>query len=58
MTTGAGVELIGDWYGVGQARGIALVFSIAGIIGLITTLIAFKTNAYATLSKHLIGRKI
>src|SRR5690606_17641818 len=40
MTTGRGVELIGDWYGTGPGRGIGLVFTFAGIIGLIVTLIA------------------
>lgn len=55
---GLGAELIGDWYGVGQARGIALVFSIAGVIGLIVTLIAFKTKAYRLLSKQMQQMKI
>lgn len=55
---GLGAELIGDWYGVGQARGIALVFSAAGIIGLCVTLLAFKTRAYKLLSKHITGVKI
>jgi len=50
---GVGAELIGDWYGVGQARGIALVFSTAGVIGLCVTLIAFKTKAYTLLSKRM-----
>lgn len=50
MTTGAGVELIGDWFGVGQGRGIALVFILSGIIGLIITLLAMKTKSYALLS--------
>lgn len=50
MTTGAGVELIGDWFGVGQGRGIALVFMISGFIGLIVTLLAMKSRAYALLS--------
>ncbi len=52
MTTGAGVELIGDWYGVGQGRGLALVFSLAGIIGLIITIFALRSKAYKLLSKH------
>lgn len=47
MTTGAGVELIGDWFGVGLGRGIALVFICAGIIGLIATLLARRSRAYA-----------
>lgn len=50
MTTGAGVELIGDWFGVGQGRGIALVFILSGIIGLIVTLLAMRTKAYSLLS--------
>jgi len=52
MTTGAGVALIGDWFGTGTDRGIALVFIIAGIIGLIMTLFAFTTKSYRLLSKH------
>lgn len=52
MTTGKGVELIGSWYGVGAGRGIALVFSIAGIFGLITTLLAMRSRAYKLLSER------
>jgi DHA3 family multidrug efflux protein-like MFS transporter len=52
MTTGAGVALIGDWYGIGLDRGIALLFSIAGLIGLIVTLLAFRSKAYKTLSER------
>lgn len=50
MTTGAGVYLIGDWFGVGLDRGIALVFIIAGIIGLLVTLLAFRSKSYKLLS--------
>ena len=50
MTNGAGVELIGDWFGVGQGRGIALVFMAAGVIGLLVTLIAMRSNSYKLLS--------
>lgn len=52
MTTGAGVQLLGDWYGTGVGRGIGLVFSIAGIIGLLMTLIAMRSNAYKKLAKR------
>ncbi|HEY0964170.1 MAG TPA: MFS transporter [Candidatus Paceibacterota bacterium] len=55
MTTGAGVEFIGDWFGVGPARGIALVFTTAGIIGLIITLLAFRSRAYGELSKEFVA---
>lgn len=52
MTTGAGVGLIGDWFGTGPARGIALVFTVTGIIGLILTLIAMNTKYYKLLSER------
>ena len=50
MTTGLGAELIGSWFGTGQARGIALVFTIVGIVGLIVTLIAFNSKYYSRLT--------
>jgi len=53
MTTGAGVELIGDWFGTGPARGIALVFTLTGFIGLIITLLAFSSKYYRQLSKSV-----
>jgi len=50
MTTGAGVRLIGDWFGTGAGRGIALVFIITGIIGLCVTLIAMHSRSYKILA--------
>ena len=50
MTTGDGVQLIGSWFGVGTGRGIALVFIVSGIIGLLVTLIAMRTKSYKLLS--------
>ena len=50
MTTGAGVGLIGNWFGTGPARGIALVFVVTGIIGLILTVFAMNTKYYKLLS--------
>ena len=52
MTTGAGVGLIGGWFGTGADRGIALVFTLTGIIGLIMTLIAMNTKYYRLLSNR------
>lgn len=51
MTTGSGVDLIGTWFGTGPGRGMALVFIISGVIGLIVTLLALQTNAYKLLSR-------
>jgi DHA3 family multidrug efflux protein-like MFS transporter len=50
MTTGAGVELIGGWFGTGADRGIALVFIVAGVLGLTATLLALRSGAYRRLS--------
>jgi DHA3 family multidrug efflux protein-like MFS transporter len=50
MTVGAGVELIGGWFGTGPDRGIALVFTVAGVVGLIVTIIAFNSKYYRQLS--------
>lgn len=51
MTTGAGVELLGGWFGSGTDRGIALLFSVTGMIGLVVTLLAMRSLAYRTLSR-------
>jgi MFS transporter, DHA3 family, multidrug efflux protein len=65
MTTGAGVDLIGGWFGAGPDRGIALVFTLTGFIGLCATLIAMNTRPYRLLSNrymkdekyHINGRR-
>jgi DHA3 family multidrug efflux protein-like MFS transporter len=51
MTTGAGVELIGSWFGTGTDRGIALVFTVAGLIGLTVTLLAMRSRSYRELAQ-------
>lgn len=58
MTTGAGVGLIGGWFGTGPDRGIALVFTITGIIGLIVTLLAMRTKFYKQLSEEYAAEEI
>ena len=50
MTTGAGVEWIGGWFGTGSDRGIALLFTVTGIIGLIVTVFAMQSYAYRNLA--------
>jgi MFS transporter, DHA3 family, multidrug efflux protein len=52
MTTGAGVRLIGDWFGTGPDRGLALLFTVAGIVGLVVTLLAMRSSAYRALSHY------
>lgn len=55
MTDGFGAQTIGSWFGTGDGRGIALVFSIAGILGLIVTSIAMKSTIYRSLSKSYLS---
>jgi DHA3 family multidrug efflux protein-like MFS transporter len=50
MTTGPGVDILGTWYGTGINRGIALLFTVTGTIGLIVTLIAMRSRSYRKLS--------
>ena len=50
MTDGSLAELIGSWFGTGPARGMALVFIVAGVIGLAVTLIALRSRQYRQLS--------
>jgi DHA3 family multidrug efflux protein-like MFS transporter len=52
MTTGAGVALLGPWFGTGTDRGIALLFTVAGLIGLLVTLLSMRSYSYRALSKQ------
>ena len=50
MTDGYGAESIGSWFGTGAERGIALVFVLTGVIGLIVTVLALNSRFYRRLS--------
>ncbi len=50
MTDGLGAELIGDWFGTGPARGIALVFVLTGVLGVLLTIYALNSRYYRQLS--------
>lgn len=52
MTTGVGVELLGPWFGMGTDRGLALLFTLAGLLGLLVTLMAMRSEAYQALSEN------
>jgi MFS transporter, DHA3 family, multidrug efflux protein len=55
MTTGAGVEPIGGWFGTGPDRGIALVFVLTGLVGLAVTILALFSRPYRQLSTRYTG---
>lgn len=56
MTTGKGVDLIGSWFGTGPDRGIALVFTLTGIIGFCVTLLARNSKYYSMLTKRYLEK--
>ena len=47
---GRGAELIGGWFGTGPDRGIALMFTTAGLLGVAATSAAWLSGAYRRLS--------
>jgi DHA3 family multidrug efflux protein-like MFS transporter len=50
MTDGWGARVIGPWFGTGADRGIALVFVVTGILGLLVTGMALLSRPYRNLS--------
>ena len=50
MTDGAGAYLIGGWFGTGPARGIALVFVLLGVLGVLLSIYALNSRFYRQLS--------
>ena len=52
MTDGALADLIGSWFGTGPARAMALIFIVAGTIGLLVTLAALRSRPYRELSSR------
>jgi DHA3 family multidrug efflux protein-like MFS transporter len=55
MTTGAGADAIGDWFGRGPERGIALVFTLSGVVGVVATVLAWRSRYYRALSAAYAG---
>ncbi len=56
MTSGRGANIIGSWYGVTADRGIALVFTLTGLIGLFVTFVAFRSKYYKRLSAQYLKK--
>jgi DHA3 family multidrug efflux protein-like MFS transporter len=52
MTTGTGVAALGPWFGLGTDRGLALLFTVAGLVGLTVTLLAMRSRSYRVLSQN------
>jgi DHA3 family multidrug efflux protein-like MFS transporter len=58
MTGGVLAELIGPWFGTGPERGMALIFIVAGSIGLVVTLFALRSRTYRDLSRRYLRSSI
>ncbi|MEU4622654.1 MFS transporter [Actinoplanes sp. NPDC023801] len=50
---GAGASAIGSWFGTGPDRGMALVFVLTGVIGVIATASALASRPYRALSRRV-----
>ena len=50
MTDGRGADLIGSWFGIGPDRGIAVMFTLAGLTGVVVTIAALRSKSYRRLA--------
>jgi DHA3 family multidrug efflux protein-like MFS transporter len=50
MTNGSGADRIGSWFGTGTDRGIGLMFTLAGLLGVAVTAAAWRSGSYRRLS--------
>jgi DHA3 family multidrug efflux protein-like MFS transporter len=46
MTDGTGADWIGGWFGTGPERGLALIFTLAGLIGVVVTVAVRMSRSY------------
>ncbi len=49
---GVGAEAVGDWFGTGPERGLALVFTVAGLLGVVATVVAWTSRSYRRLASE------
>jgi DHA3 family multidrug efflux protein-like MFS transporter len=50
MTDGRGADWIGGWFGTGPERGMALMFTLAGLLGMVVTLGVWGSRSYKRLA--------
>ena len=55
MTDGGGVDWIGSWFGTGPDRGLALMFTIAGLLGIVVTALALASRSYRRLGSSVVA---
>ena len=55
MTDGFGADVIGGWFGTGPQRGIALMFTIAGMVGVVVTALVRCSRSFRRLDSAFGG---
>jgi MFS transporter, DHA3 family, multidrug efflux protein len=50
MSTGTGARAVGEWYGTGPERGMAVMFTLAGALGVVAAIVAVNSRQYRQLS--------
>jgi DHA3 family multidrug efflux protein-like MFS transporter len=50
MTDGWGADRIGSWWGTGVDRGLAVMFTLAGLVGIVITLVFRASRSYRVLT--------
>jgi DHA3 family multidrug efflux protein-like MFS transporter len=55
MTDGTGADTIGSWFGTGPDRGLALMFTLSGLVGIVVTLLVWGSRSFRNLSHELDG---
>jgi DHA3 family multidrug efflux protein-like MFS transporter len=54
---GLGYDLIGIWFGSSITRAIALVFIVSGVVGVIATILAFRSKQYSVLQDNFSAKQ-
>lgn len=52
LASPVGNEIFSGWWGTTPDRAMALIFTLAGIVGAIVTIIAFSTQSYRNLTER------
>jgi len=52
LASPVGNEIFSGWWGTTPDRAMALIFTLAGIVGAIVTIIAFSTQSYKNLTER------
>ena len=55
MTDGIGADIIGGWFGTGPQRGIALMFTVAGLAGVVFTALARCSRSFRRLDTAVVS---